>query len=592
MSIKLKLVSCISAFILVLGIFIFGVLSAEQAIVNLGGSISFEATDVYARVTGRVQNAQTNPTLETLEFSAYNDTPDQSSWSGLELQFDSRATNITIEVTVENLSMERELTVNLTDMVQTSTDNLGKSITLDNGTYVSGTNETVPMATSNDENNTSKVTFIITFDVLDHNKSLPYTIFDYDINLYDENYTPPPTSASSFRFSFDDTEHTATITDFVGSETEVVIPTTVNKLTDTTATEGSDYRVTSIGQRAFYHCSATSITIPSSVTSIGERAFYECRSLNSVDFGENSQLASIGENAFYRCGLITSITIPDSVTSIGTSAFDACFALAEIYNYSNLNIPECSDYSSVGYLGAYAKVVYNSSDLTEGKPETRIRLVDNMQYYEDGADFIALAPTSINVTEVILDSKTTEINACAFREHTGLEAIKIPEGVTSIGTSAFAFPQSSRYNSKLTTVSFVGNSKLTTIGDDAFYNCRSLTSVDFGVNSQLISIGRDAFKHCRSLTSITIPSNVTRIGSDAFENCNFTSVTIDSGYAYQVSGGGLTIWDNRLLGNANTVYIHETLVAELGLDANSYLNDYFSCNGTPVDGYYVFTRNQ
>ena len=183
MSIKMKLVSCISAFILVLGIFIFGVLSAEQATVNLGGSISFDATDVYARVTGKVQNAQPNPTLDTLEFSAYNDTPDQSSWSGLDLQFDSRATDITIEVTVENLSMERELTVNLTDMIQTSTDNLDKSITLDNGAYVSGTNTTIPVATSKDENNTSKITFVITFDVLDHNRPLPSTTFDYDINL-------------------------------------------------------------------------------------------------------------------------------------------------------------------------------------------------------------------------------------------------------------------------------------------------------------------------------------------------------------------------------------------------------------------------
>ena len=617
MSIKLKLVSCISAFILVLGIFIFGVLSAEQATVNLGGSISFEATDVYARVTGRVQNAQTNPTLETLEFSAYNDTPDQSSWSGLDLQFDSRATNIIIEVTVENLSMERELTVNLTDMIETSTDNLGKSITLDNGAYVSGTNTTVPVATSSDENNTSKVTFVITFDVLDHNRSLPNTIFDYDINLYDENYTPPPTSASSFTFSFDDTEHTATITRFIGSETEVVIPSTVNKLTDTTATEGSDYTVTTIGEYAFYSCrsltsvdfgdnsqltsisfaafdgcrSLTSITIPEGVTTIGERAFDECSSLNSVDFGDNSQLTSIGESAFSYCRGLTSITIPKGVTNIGSNAFIECFALAEIYNYSNLNIPEGSADSSVGYLGAYAKVVHNLN-AEDTKPQTKIRVVDNMQYYEDGVDFIALAPTSIEVTEVILDSKTTEINVRAFSGLTGLETITIPEGVTSIGTSAFAFSDTSRYNSKLTTVRFVGNSKLTTIGDFAFYNCRSLTSVDFGVNSQLISIGREAFKHCRSLTSITIPSNVTRISSSAFENCNLTSVIIDSSYAYKISGGGLTIWDNRLLGNANTVYIHETLVTELGLDANSYLNDYFSCNGTPVDGYYVFTRNQ
>ena len=378
MSIKMKLVSCISAFILVLGIFIFGVLSAEQATVNLGGSISFDATDVYARVTGKVQNAQTNPTLDTLEFSAYNDTPDQSSWSGLDLQFDSRATDITIEVTVENLSMERELTVNLTDMIQTSTDNLDKSITLDNGAYVSGTNTTVPVATSNDENNTSKITFVITFDVLDHNRSLSSTTFDYDINLYDESYTPP-TPASSFEFSFDDENHTASITDFVGSETEVIIPATVNNSTDTTATEGSDFTVTSIGDYAFRFCSSlTSITIPSSVTSIGDYAFdrctsltsvdfgenslltsigqwafQDCSNLTSVDFGENSQLTSISDSAFSGCSSLTSITIPNRVTSIDNSAFRYCSSLNEVTIESDDIYLALTSQSACGYLINY-----------------------------------------------------------------------------------------------------------------------------------------------------------------------------------------------------------------------------------------------
>ena len=74
---------------------------------------------------------------------------------------------------------------------------------------------------------------------------------------------------------------------------EVVIPSSIT-------VEGQEYKVTTIGERAFAHCSGlTSITIPNSVKSIGYRAFYECRGL-------------------------TSVTIPNSVTSIGNNAFNGC----------------------------------------------------------------------------------------------------------------------------------------------------------------------------------------------------------------------------------------------------------------------------
>ena len=691
MSIKMKLVSCISAFILVLGIFIFGVLSAEQATVNLGGSISFDATDVYARVTGKVQNAQTNPTLDTLEFSATNDTPDQSSWSGLELQFDSRATDITIEVTVENLSMERELTVNVTDALATPVDNLGKTILLDGASYVSGMNKTIPVATAADASNTSKVTFTITLDVLDHNKSLPSTTFDYDINLYDENSVPvvtyqpfefevidgtenevritnhsgsgdvvipesfsvdsipvtsfttqnfsdlgirsvalylgefycidesgqrtqmdifeletdigsltfPMTIEPTYRYEFDGysdinamlllyaiigpseagytdninyrltNDEFATGRDFTTQEMISYIyenypnaesdPTTLEPLFSTTGptiletdpikssiiVEGVDYLITEIGYESFTNCDdLTSITIPSSITNIGARAFDGCMKL-------------------------TSITIGESVTSIGSSAFSGCYALAEIYNYSSNIIVKLGETSSAnnGFLGQYAKVVYNASDLVSGKPVTRITVVNDVQYYSYGDDFIALAPMFRLVKEISLDSRTSEINPYAFYYCDILTSLTIPANVTNIGDYAFEYCRSltsitipegvknigiAAFGrcSSLTTVDFEENNQLISIGDSAFLDCSSLesieipegvteiasgafsgcsglTSVTFGEASQLTNIGSIAFVGCSSLTSITIPENVTSIGDSAFSDCSsLTSITI------------------------------------------------------------------
>ncbi len=61
------------------------------------------------------------------------------------------------------------------------------------------------------------------------------------------------------------------------------------------------------------------------------------------------------------------------------------------------------------------------------------------------------------------------------------------------------------------------NKPVTSIGYNAFYNCKLLTNIE--IPTSVISIGRDAFENCLSLTSIVIPNSVTTIGGWAFAGC-------------------------------------------------------------------------
>jgi hypothetical protein len=55
------------------------------------------------------------------------------------------------------------------------------------------------------------------------------------------------------------------------------------------------------------------------------------------------------------------------------------------------------------------------------------------------------------------------------------------------------------------------------------------TLVSAEIGDLCTSIGTDAFLNCRSLTSVTIPDSVTFIGGGAFYNCvNLSSVTFES----------------------------------------------------------------
>ncbi len=106
---------------------------------------------------------------------------------------------------------------------------------------------------------------------------------------------------------------TATITDYIGTDTKLTIPSEIES-----------YPVTSIGDYAFYSTAIEEIVIPDSVISIGDYAFSHCESLKIVTLGNSVE--TIGEYTFHRTA-IEEIVIPDKVTSIGYGAFANCTSL-------------------------------------------------------------------------------------------------------------------------------------------------------------------------------------------------------------------------------------------------------------------------
>ena len=134
----------------------------------------------------------------------------------------------------------------------------------------------------------------------------------------------------------------------------------------------------------------------------------------------------------------------------------------------------------------------------------------------------AITYNEINLTNLVsveIGDCVTSIGYQAFSDCRSLTSIDIPNNVTSIGDEAFWGC------SGLTSIDIP--SGVTTIGEGAFGSCDSITSID--IPSGVTSIGGLAFIFCTSLTSIDIPSGVTTIGDNAFQFCfSLTSITVNA----------------------------------------------------------------
>lgn len=257
-------------------------------------------------------------------------------------------------------------------------------------------------------------------------------------------------AAATNTFDFDLT--TGTITKYNGTDTVVVIPSTI-----------SSWPVTKIGEDALKdNTTITSVTIPASVTEIGSNAFADCTNLTSVNYeGDWSNLTIQSGNPAVQDAANAPLFDFEFIPPDNTAVI--------VTNYK--------------YNGAAADVTLPSR--YQGKPVTTI----------GHAAFFNSAVTSVTIPDSV-----TSISDEAFINCPKLTNISIPNSVTYIGFSAFSSCTSLKSITLPSSLSFISGA--------LFLGCSQLTTIHIPVS--VTSIGNNAFADCPSLMTVTYPGSKTQ----------------------------------------------------------------------------------
>lgn len=175
------------------------------------------------------------------------------------------------------------------------------------------------------------------------------------------------------------------------------------------------------------------------------------------------------------------------------------------------------------------------------------------------------------LVDVYLPQSLKTIGDNAFNGCTSVKTVKLPDGLTSLGKGAF------RNCSSLTAIEIPAGVRV--IDDYTFCDCVSLESVK--LNKGLERIGYRAFYNCKALKFIEFPTTLTEIGSEAFWGCSGLEGVV-------ISSSPLTIGKDAFAGCTSLVKVILDKVSEPTVDTgNENLTDHYvasTASGTLANG--------
>ena len=324
------------------------------------------------------------------------------------------------------------------------------------------------------------------------------------------------------------------------------------------SSEGTNYYLYYVGE------DRTNVTFPD----IGRDG--DCAIWHELFFGNESivtvtipdSVTSIGEGSFNRCASLASVTIGSSVTNIEDWAFYECYHLFEVINLSDLDISKRS--YDHGYVAYYATNVFTSAG------DATVEVVGDYVMGASGGTWYLIESLTENqyVNLERINDRSYAIAKYAFYKDTSIKIFTSGAGsVTSIGDYAFGYCTSMD--------TFVLGSSVAHIGSGAFVGCTSLSRpyvvdnnpyfaeqdgvifdedmtklilyslayprTSYTVPDSVTTIGEYAFYDCKSITSIYLPESVRYINYLAFNGCNnLANVTVSCTSPLQLVAGSVS----------------------------------------------------
>lgn len=260
--------------------------------------------------------------------------------------------------------------------------------------------------------------------------------------------------------------------------------------------------------------------IAGSVKTIGLQAFAENTALTTVKLGDGVE--TIGQEAFLQCSGLTEISMPSSVKTIGQAAFSGCENLADV------ELPE-----SLRWVGINA---FTGTAIVNAQSGNDFVIVDSALIKSNKTEFSADDPC-------VIPEGITCVADEAFLDVEIKGSLTFPDSLLYIGNYSF---DGGHYNltlcdKPLTELDF---NNVVQVGNGSFRYWYCIDEVDL---SKVTYVGDNAFYWCHDLAKITLPAKMEYLGNSVFEaSGNMAEVNgpeyVERVYAY-------SLWSDSPIGN-------------------------------------------